>query len=608
MMRHRENYDLEMIIKELISLIESESDYDEAKKSDTIDKLKSLLDEFNKQSDKATQMDFFNYVKRTLNLPNEFIHKFPEQATEWLPAATPFSEKIITIWMKLKEGLRCYSEYYIHKKTAIQTIAQLIETMAPASNSSQNNTKVTKIISEIEEILNSNNKIGRSNEEHENQEWQNIARFGKKPVHSIWFGQPPEKDSPHFGTDTLAASVYATSLEGDLDAQVNFWCLPEHAESYRHYFEQQELKIAVHTPNEIIFHLDILVQTQKKVRDLFETLGCEDNSKLKDILDHCKMAILHQQDIFNSDNLHQEDLTRNLSAGMAQIMEHLLDPKRRSIKDVVTIKDLFSYFLLATHGGFFADVTAVPKEDAFIIDEICDFSPIINVAKGRANCYAMVPDIFTLSCSTNKYSAQKTGMTKFLLGKLIDFCPNGKHANIFPEEDATGNLYYKKDDHEELLRTSAFTTILTDIEVSVTEPMVFITTNDGTQPDLHTYVQNASASGRLSSQHSLVTRSSDITLEFEFPGLPGQAWQKINKFFIGSHKPGGEQYNPTSKRNLSDELRDRLTPLQQTFLQQRKEYLLDQLKSRKKDTNPTSIFGTHCPGGGAKDNHASNSP
>lgn len=291
-----------------------------------------------------------------------------------------------------------------------------------------------------------------------------LPECGSKPVHTVWFGQPADPDKPYFGCDTVAAIAYDRELADDPDAQVHFWCLPEWVEHYKDYFSRTGSSVTVHSLNEIIHDFPEIEQVEQLILQLGQSENLNHQwlkQSIGNLFQDYKTVVRKSHGLFNPQFLHasQDYNQQNLQAAFVMIRDHLLHSQRRSIRDLVSLKDLFVLLLLVQVGGLFADMTALPLSDEkFTLDKVRTFLPIMECAYDqRDQSMNFVPDIFYLALSVpgsvelSQYEESlRVAMINQLFSQASTFSPSGYLSRIFPKDGV-----YDRCDHRELERSSA---------------------------------------------------------------------------------------------------------------------------------------------------------
>lgn len=418
-----------------------------------------------------------------------------------------------------------------------------------------------------------------------------------KLVFTVWFGPPPKEGQPHFGVDTLAASVLANKLSHDPEASVSLFCLPEHQKAYIDYFREQKLAVDVRTPDEWIRNFREIEHIEFQMRFIRRLAFAGNNSflaKLEGLVKEFKQLIYLQKNMA-ADNtyLNPSDKERYLGASMAAIRDFCSEPDRLSTKTYVTYKDYFVFYLLSRLrlSRYFFDSTVLPRaEGELYLGESLDFAPIVGFERVRRNLL-IVPDIFALACAPGNLSQQAIRMANYLLIRAPFFLREGPLYSIFPVADATGNRYYKPSD--------------IDLFVSgILYAISIIIPNDGhlasrlsppsPRQDRVVCAENVLARATASSINAHYSYAMDINpLSFLFllPRAKSQegdpACTPFQKVFLGTHKMAGSVHNGNAGK-IPQEISS-LGPEAQAAVKMRQDYLRSQELAAKKIQ---SIFRT----------------
>lgn len=491
--------------------------------------------------------------------------------------ASEAEKEVFTLWERISTNFGTH-RIYCQQKTAFETAhAELQQALTPPEQE-----KLRLFFEPLREKLDFNLTVSPADGEVDDSiPVEKISRFGIKPVHTVWFGDPPGPESPHFGVDTLAPSTFAKLLDGDPDASVHFWCLPDpkYKKMFQAYFDGQGLKVSVHTPDEMVHDFPEVEEIRTQANILMGAVNEEHGAAISHLVELYILALHSKLGIFYGPcyQLPYQDLAPRISAAMTHIMRFTLAPDRRSTKDYVTLKDYFVYFLLATEGGYYFDSTVAPTSDRLELAAPMDFSPIVKIGQGFFNGSntGLTSDIFALSCTMQNLSWQRRQMAQFILLKAIDFSITGQHQAIKLVTGKNGKHYYPKEQIQTLTRYMNFFSIVRFISETIDEPYSFQDPKDflaGIPPE------------KLNSAHSYATIERDRVRAFHMSGI------QFRKVFLGSHRSEGEQFNHELSGIIPEALTE-LCPAALEQLQARQEWLMHHQQQALGKISPCSILG-----------------
>lgn len=455
---------------------------------------------------------------------------------------------------------------------------------------------------------------------------QGDCPYGRKPFHTVWFGPPPSKGKPYFGFDTLAASVYAKELAYDKSVQVHFWCLPEWVEHYQEYFSTINEQVKVHSLNELVEDFPEIEAVNHTMANL-PSIDAGDPKhqwvmrQIEEAVVAHKNAIREKYRLFDLALIEESDKRRDpqyLQAILALIRDHCLDSRRRSIRDLVSLKDNFVNLMLLLIGGYYFDVSVLPEKGAsgqFVLPEPRTFLPIVATynarvtlrnkeyvgslrAYGTSYAYTAQADIFCMSlplpqvqspiqCSEDRFLIRNR-FYGILWEQVHVFSPSSALSQLFPKINDEGQKKYDQRGHSALVDSSSIIVDRLSIRPqpyskeggysSVNQYFLFLVSSilgrwDHFPTDTFVVGQRQNWSpGPIGVCFSNATSCVNKVRSFDFHG------QRLSKIFLGTH------HNKSSEHNSSP---DKALVGYQSFVDRRRGYL----GSQQLDAVPSECDG-----------------